>query len=101
MANLPYLDPDEAPTWQRELHWEPWIALDGGEGGLSFIQRLIHEAASVLKPDGRLILEIGAGQEGPIRCFAQDQHLEVERVVPDLAGLDRVVVLKGNLRGDS
>ncbi len=94
VANLPYLDPGKAAMWPPELHWEPWLALDGGEGGLSMISALIQRVPLVLKPLGQALLEIGMEQASAVRDIAQENGLIVERVVRDLAGMDRVVVLK-------
>ncbi len=94
VANLPYLDPSRASDWPRELHWEPWAALDGGEAGLSLIQKLIGQSAFVLKPGGSLVLEIGAGQAALVSEFARTNGFKLDRVVPDLSGFDRVAVLK-------
>ena len=93
-ANPPYLDPAAAGDWPREIGWEPWMALDGKEGGLSFIGALIGQAGRVLKPQGRLILEIGMGQAGPVRRLAAGQGMRVEEVVPDLAGIERILILR-------
>lgn len=93
-ANLPYLNAADSGAWPRELHWEPWLALDGGEGGLSLIGRLIRQAGSVLKPGGRLLLEIGEGQAGPVGLAARQEGFLMERIVRDLAGLERVAVLR-------
>jgi len=96
VANLPYLNPQEAAAWPRELHWEPWLALDGDQEGMSLIQKLILQAGSVLKQDGRLLLEIGAGQVQQIQRYADAGGFRVSQVVSDLAGLERVMVLWKN-----
>ncbi len=93
-ANLPYLDPLKAAEWPRELAWEPWLALDGGERGISSIRELIRQAPSVLKPGGSLILEIGEEQTASVREAADQRGFHLERMVHDLAGRDRVLVLK-------
>jgi hypothetical protein len=38
-------------------------------------------------------MEIGYGQEDAIRALAKAKHFRVETLVPDLAGIPRVVVL--------
>ncbi len=99
IANLPYLDPEQAVCWPIELHWEPWLAVDGGEQGVAGIQGLVGQALPVLRPGGRLLLEIGGGQAGGLRDFAPRNGFEMERIVPDLAGIDRVAVLKMSADG--
>lgn len=94
VANLPYLNPEESGSWPRELHWEPWMALDGGSRGMGMIRRLLSTAGPVLAAGGRVILEIGMGQADPVCAFAEEQGFHVLHVVPDLAGVDRVVILE-------
>ena len=94
VANPPYLDPEQAGTWPRELAWEPWIALDGGSKGMELIGTLIRQAAAVLKPGGPMILEIGMDQAERVSALAQQNVFHVDRIVKDLSGLDRVAILR-------
>lgn len=94
VANLPYLNPAQAAAWPRELAWEPWIALDGGTEGIALIGTLIRQAAAVLKSGGPMILEIGMDQAAGVRTLAEQNGFRVDRIVQDLAGLDRVAVLR-------
>lgn len=94
VANLPYLDPEESGKWPRELHWEPWFALDGGTGGVALIRELLSMAGPVLAPGGRMVLEIGMGQVEPVCAHAEEHAFRVVHVGRDLAGLDRIVVLE-------
>ena len=96
VANPPYLNPAQAADWPRELAWEPWLALDGGSAGLALIARLIAQAGAVLKPSGWMALEIGMDQAEGVRILAQQNGFRVERIVKDLANLDRVAVLWKN-----
>ena len=96
VANPPYLNPARAQDWPRELAWEPWIALDGGAEGMELIGTLIRQAAAVLKPGAPMILEIGMDQAERISALAEKNSFRVERVVKDLANLDRVAVLWKN-----
>ena len=94
VANLPYLDPEESGKWPRELHWEPWLALDGGADGMDVIRELLSAAGPMLVSGGRVILEVGMGQVEPVCDFAEERGLRVVHVSRDLAGIDRVVVLQ-------
>ncbi len=93
-ANLPYLDAAQATDWPVQLHWEPWLAQDGGEKGLAVIRRFMREASACLAPEGRMILEAGDGQPSEIGRFASAFGLKSEQRVSDLAGKERVIVLK-------
>ena len=93
IANPPYLNPAQAGTWPRELSWEPWLALDGGSEGLGLMERLIRQAGPVLRPGGWMVLEIGMDQAAGVRTLAEQNSFRIERIVRDLADLDRVAVL--------
>jgi release factor glutamine methyltransferase len=95
-ANLPYLDPAQLDSWGRELFWEPWAALNGGPQGLHEALRLLRQARVFLKPGGSLLLEIVPDQVQPLTALALDNGFRLDRVVQDLAGLDRVAVLWKN-----
>ncbi|MBR4251509.1 MAG: peptide chain release factor N(5)-glutamine methyltransferase [Kiritimatiellae bacterium] len=94
-ANPPYVssaDCDRLPHNVRD--WEPRLALDGGEGGMEIISRLVAGAADVLLSGGRLVMEIGEDQGPAVReLLCQERTtmrmLELRR---DFAGRDRVVV---------
>jgi release factor glutamine methyltransferase len=77
---------------------EPHLALDGGEQGMEVYQRLLAELPSLLKPDGAILLEIGAWQAQLVRELGQAHFPQAQiTVFQDLAGLDRVVEI--SLRG--
>jgi release factor glutamine methyltransferase len=96
VTNPPYLNPAQAATWPRELAWEPWLALDGGQEGIEITAKLIRQAGRVLKPSGWLALEIGMDQAGGVRRLAEQNGFRVDRIIQDLAGLDRVAILWKN-----
>jgi len=95
VANLPYVctaDWEALPPEIREH--EPRCALDGGPDGLRDIGRLLEQAPSRLRPGGALLIELGPLQAAPAlelarRCFSG----AVARVVPDAAGLDRLLAI--------
>lgn len=71
--------------------FEPQLALDGGADGLDLIRPLVSQAARVLKPGGRLFLEIGYDQGRAVyQCMEQAGFQQVE-IIKDLAGLDRII----------
>ncbi|MCM8811972.1 MAG: peptide chain release factor N(5)-glutamine methyltransferase [Candidatus Omnitrophica bacterium] len=94
-ANLPYLDPAASGQWPAELAWEPWLALDGGSGsGTALVRRIVREAPSVLEREGKMVLEIAPEQVAAVSEDAAANGFLVERVVRDMAGRNRVIVLK-------
>lgn len=43
--------------------YEPRLALDGGSDGLSLLRRIVIAAARLLRPGGRLLIEVGGDQD--------------------------------------
>ena len=98
VSNPPYVGREEWARLTADVRdHEPRRALVGGVRGTEFMEKLVPEARRFLKPRGRLILEIGAGQEGPVRAMFEAGWDEVE-VVPDLAGIPRVVAARKTAR---
>jgi release factor glutamine methyltransferase len=92
MANLPYIAHDEVPTLAVS-HYEPILALDGGQDGLTLIRRLLEQAPQVCLPGAWVLLEIGADQGAAMKELAQPIAQEVT-ILQDYAGLDRIVRLR-------
>ena len=71
-----------------ELGFEPVEALYGGEDGLDVYRRLIPAAARA----AFIALEIGAGQAADVTALVREAGFQAIEVIPDLAGIERVVV---------
>lgn len=93
LSNPPYVSTEEMPLLDRDARdFEPRLALDGGKEGIEILRRVIQGASDRLRPGGKLILEIGASQEGKIRSLIEaEPGLSFCRIVKDLAGRPRVV----------
>lgn len=92
VSNPPYIRTSVIEELSEEvrLH-EPFGALDGKEDGLYFYDRIIRESSVHLSKNGWLLFEIGYDQgEAVSRLLAENGFTDIA-VVPDLAGLDRVV----------
>lgn len=64
VCNPPYIPTSSLSSLDPAVvAYEPKLALDAGTYGIDFFRRLINEASMVLKPKGKLIFEIGIGQE--------------------------------------
>lgn len=86
VCNPPYLTKQDMQNLQKEVTFEPAIALEGGEDGLLFYRRAARETFSHLTPGGHAFFEVGAGQAPEvISLFGQGKTHK------DLLGIDRVV----------
>jgi release factor glutamine methyltransferase len=90
VANLPYVDPADQPSLQRELTFEPASALFAAEHGLALSVALLAQARVRKSP--ACLLEIGAGQGGELCRRAMGIGWRKAMVHQDLAGHDRILV---------
>jgi release factor glutamine methyltransferase len=91
VSNPPYVAEADRDGLQPEVRdWEPSLALFAGADGTDVYRRLIPEAWRVLKSGGLLAMELGFGQAEVVSAMAADWSNV--RVLPDLAGIPRVLV---------
>ncbi len=67
VSNPPYLTQQEMDTLQKEVTFEPSLALFGGADGLDFYRRMTSIWKNFLRKDGWLIYESGDGQHEDIK----------------------------------
>jgi len=92
VANLPYLASSVFPTLPREVRdFEPRAALDGGPDGLGLLRRLVTAAPAVLRPGGRLVLEIGEEQAGALASLMAAEGFTGIASRVDLRGIERYI----------
>jgi release factor glutamine methyltransferase len=96
VSNPPYIPRKDAASLPPEVrNFEPDVALFAGEDGLEFYRRLFEEAAvNSLRPDGRLIVELGYDQRDRAAALAARHRWRVLKTRYDLQGIPRVLVLK-------
>jgi release factor glutamine methyltransferase len=96
VSNPPYIPSAEVEGLAPELReFEPRMALDGGADGLAVICSLVEEGPALLRPGGLLAMEMAAGQSDRVRALVAEPRIwrDVE-VLPDLAGIPRVMVAR-------
>jgi len=94
VSNPPYVPRTDEPSLQREVRdYEPHVALFAGPTGLEIYERLIVEAARVLRPHGWLLLELGYNSLAPVRAMVEHSWSDID-VIPDLAGYPRVLAAR-------
>ena len=97
VSNPPYIARKEIETLQREVRdFEPRRALDGGEDGLDCYRQIAAQCGVLLRPNGALLCELGAGQFGEVRAIFEDYSWRVENPILDFAGIQRVLVAQRN-----
>ncbi len=96
VANLPYVPHEDMSSLSFDLiHYEPRIALDGGNGGLDVYERFFKELPFFLNKKGMVYCEIGYEQGDKVKKM-------VKKVLPkakitiwrDYSKTDRVAIIK-------
>ena len=96
VSNPPYVSTDERDSLPANVHdFEPHPALFAGPDGLSEIRTLLAELPRVLETGGAFLFEFGFGQDEQIAAeIGSRREWQLRRIVPDLAGVPRVAVLR-------
>jgi release factor glutamine methyltransferase len=98
VSNPPYVPLGDRASLQREVRdHEPEAALFAGPTGFEIYERLVSDAERVLHPGGWLIMELGYNSRDRVLAMLGPRWQDV-RVVPDLAGIPRV--LAARLKGE-
>jgi release factor glutamine methyltransferase len=92
VSNPPYVAHDDIASLVPEVRdYAPAISLDGGHDGLDAYRAIAAQAPRLLAPAGRLIVELGAGQEPAVRALFTNAGLRVTAARKDLAGIPRAL----------
>ena len=94
VSNPPYIpstDVDELDDEVREF--EPRLALDGGVDGLDCYRRLCQALPRLLNPKALVGFEVGIHQAQDVAALMKESGvMDGVEIVPDLAGIERVVI---------
>lgn len=93
VSNPPYIAAGDIHSLAPEVReYDPRLALDGGPDGLDCYRAIAAAAGALLAPAGRLIVELGAGQEAAVSAlFAAAGLILAAPVRKDLAGVPRAL----------
>lgn len=90
LSNPPYISSADMKTLQKEVTFEPELALFGGEDGLDFYRRLVPMWAVKLISGGLFAVEIGEEQGQAVSDIFKKAGL-TPQVVTDYSGHNRIV----------
>ena len=91
LSNPPYIRSSVIPGLEKQVRFEPHMALDGGEDGLDFVRIIADDASRHLVPGGLLEIEIGYDQADEASLLLAQSGYSDITVLKDLGGNDRVV----------
>lgn len=92
VSNPPYIPPVMKKSIQKEVSFEPDLALyTKDEKGLEFYQKIIENSQKFLNQGGYILFELGIGQSRDVAEFLKNNGFSDIQVIKDLAGIDRVI----------
>lgn len=99
LSNPPYIASAVVPTLEKQVLFEPMLALDGGEDGLDLVKAIAKQAPSHLKEGSLLMMEIGYDQGARTCEILRECGFENVGILKDYGDCDRVV--KGHVFKDN
>ena len=85
LFNLRYLEKDV-------INFEPKLALSGGFDGFSKIRKVINKAKTLIKKNGKFILEIGFNQKNKVEKILKEEGFYVNKAIKDYGNNDRCII---------
>ena len=93
VSNPPYIKKSILKYLEKDvIGFEPKLALDGGNEGLSVIRKVIERSSKLIKKKGFLILEIAYDQKKQVKKILMNKGFFIKKIVKDLSGNDRCII---------
>lgn len=89
VSNPPYVTAEEMAQLQREVRYEPEMALYGGDDGLDFYRIMTKLWKGSLSENGLLLYEYGDGQQEDVKNILIENDFDNITLTRDLAGIYR------------
>ena len=96
VSNPPYLSKQDWKNAEPEILFEPRQALDGGEDGFVFYERILREAPEFLNPCGWLAVEVGQGQAARVAGEMKQRFFKEIKIFRDHSNIERIVLGRTN-----
>ncbi len=94
ISNPPYISLNDKNALQPEVHYDPSIALYGGDDGLDCYRSLAPDIRRLLSCDGFAVLEIGDDQEKDVEGIFAQEGLKVLEIKKDLSLKNRCLIVQ-------
>ena len=92
VSNPPYIKANKLRYLERDVLFEPKLALNGGVDGFSKIRKVINKSAILIKKNGKFILEIDFTQKNKVKKLLEKKGFYINKVFKDYAKKDRCIV---------
>ena len=78
VTNPPYVGRSEMQQLPKEYSYEPVIALEAADEGLSIVAQILRQAGEYLTPDGILVVEVGNSADALIHRYPDIPFLWID-----------------------
>jgi release factor glutamine methyltransferase len=93
VSNPPYIELLKLKYLEKDVvNFEPKLALSGGLDGFLKIRKVINKAKTLIKKNGKLILEIGFNQKNKVKKILKDEGFYVNKAIKDYGKNDRCII---------
>ena len=93
VSNPPYIESLSLKYLENDVvNFEPKLALSGGIDGFSKIRKVIGKARTLIKKNGKFILEIGFNQKNKVKEVLKEEGFYVNKTIRDYGNNDRCIV---------
>lgn len=92
ISNPPYIKTADLSSLQKEVQFEPSMALDGGEDGLVFYREIAKNYKPLIASGGSLVFEIGFDEADDVSEILEKEGYKDIKTVRDYGKNQRVVI---------
>jgi len=93
VSNPPYIDFLSLKYLEKDVvNFEPKLALSGGLDGFSKIRKVINKAGTLIKKNGKFILEIGFNQKNNVKKILNEEGFYINKAIKDYGNNDRCII---------
>ncbi len=93
ISNPPYIKKMDLKYLDKDIKaYEPTQALDGGKCGFSKIEKVVNKASTLVKKNGKFVLEIGFDQKNKTLGILKNNGFFINKVVKDYGKNDRCII---------
>jgi release factor glutamine methyltransferase len=93
VSNPPYIELLSLKYLGKDVvNFEPKLALSGGLDGFSNIRKTINKVRTLIKKNGKFILEIGFNQKNKVKIILKEEGFYVNKAIKDYGNNDRCII---------
>ena len=93
VSNPPYIEQLSLKYLEKDVvNFEPKLALSGGFDGYSTIRKVIYKTSTLIKKNGKFILEIGFNQKNKVIKILKEEGFYVNKAIKDYGNNDRCII---------